>query len=120
MGLEEDDMYRKGEDNDGVREWITNLEEDINPGGVMDMELEEQDDFQEGQPFMEWLIKELKEMRVEDDIIGWLVDDQMTVNNPVDSQDRVNEYISSVLCLGDCRGQSELSTCDGSSTGWNT
>ena len=123
MGLEEDDLYRKEEDKDGVRDWlddwIKNLEDDINPGrgdmtgGVMDMELEEQDDFQEGQPFMDWLIKEHKEMRVEDDIIGWLVDDQIIVNNPVDSQDRVNECVTSFLCPGDCCGQSELNICDG-------
>ena len=79
----------------------------------MNMELEERDDFQEGQPFMDWLIQELKEMRVEGDIIGWLVEDQMTVNNPVDSQDRVNECVTSFLCPGDCCGQSELNICDG-------
>ena len=37
------------------------------------------------QHFMDWLVAELKEMRVGGKIIDMLVDEQMSVNNPVNS-----------------------------------
>ena len=55
-----------------------------------------------GQQFMDWLIAELMEIRVVGEISDMLVDEQMYVNNPVDSQDKTNECVRTVLYPGDC------------------
>ena len=49
------------------------------------------------------------------EIIDMLVDEQMSVNNPIGSQANTSECVRTVLCNGDCYGQCELDNQDGSS-----
>ena len=106
LGLEDDDLLMMEEEaveieNDWLDDWMRSLEDNVSPETISKAgPVRGQGD----QDFMEWLVAELKEMMVEEEVIGMVVDDQEVVNNPFANLDVISECVMTVSCPGECHG----------------
>ena len=95
-------------ENYWLDDWMRSLEDNVSPetirkaGDEVDMEWDRLVGGQGDQDFMEWLVAELKEMMVEEEVIGMLVGDQEVGKNPVANLDVVSECVMTVSCPGEC------------------